>query len=116
MSPGCVASYFYNPKKKDTNKSRRLYSFFFLREYFFSSFFKNMSTNARTKVKRSIYNIFTKKYGLHVQTDATRYLEEMLINEVDVIDSIEKIIKAYKKRFSGTRSIHTQKKKEKHKK
>lgn len=65
-----------------------------------------MSTNARTKVKRSIYNIFTKKYGLHVQTDATRYLEEMLIDEVDVVDSIEKIIKAYKKRFSGTRSTH----------
>lgn len=57
-------------------------------------------------MKRAIYNIFTKKYGLHVQTDATRYLEEILIEEDDVVDSIEKIIRAYKKRFSGTRSTH----------
>lgn len=57
--------------------------------------------NTKAKVKRAIYNVFTKKYGLHVQTDATRYLEDMLINESDVVDTIEKIIKAYKKRYSG---------------
>lgn len=62
-----------------------------------------MAANTKLKVKRAIYSIFTKKYGLHVQTDATRYLEEVLINEEDVVDNIEKIIKAYKKRFSGKR-------------
>lgn len=52
-------------------------------------------------MKRAIYNLFTKKYGLHVQTDATRYLEDLLINENDVVEAIERIIKVYKKRFSG---------------
>jgi DNA polymerase epsilon subunit 2 len=56
---------------------------------------------ANIKVKRAIYTIFTKKYGLHVQTDATRYLEEILASENNVVETIEKIIKAYKKRFSG---------------
>lgn len=61
--------------------------------------------NTKAKVKKAIYNVFTKKYGLHVQTDATRYLEDMLINESDVVDTIEKIIKAYKKRYSDERIV-----------
>ncbi|KAI9483679.1 MAG: DNA polymerase alpha/epsilon subunit B-domain-containing protein [Benjaminiella poitrasii] len=64
-----------------------------------------MALNSRLKIKRSIYNIFTKKYGLHVQTDATKYLESLLENESDLIDAIEKIVKAYKKRYSEERLV-----------
>ncbi|KAI7900022.1 DNA polymerase alpha/epsilon subunit B-domain-containing protein [Cokeromyces recurvatus] len=64
-----------------------------------------MALNSRLKVKRFIYNIFTKKYGLHVQTDATKYLESLLENETDLIDAIEKIVKAYKKRHSEERLV-----------
>lgn len=60
-----------------------------------------MAVNSKVKIKRSVYNIFTKKYGLHVQTDATKYLEGLLERDEDLVDTLEKIIKAYKKRYSG---------------
>jgi DNA polymerase epsilon subunit 2 len=64
-----------------------------------------MVLNSKVKVKRAIYTIFTKKYGLHVQTDATKYLESLLEDETDLADKLEKIIKAYKKRYSGKLNI-----------
>lgn len=60
-----------------------------------------MAVNSKVKIRRSVYNIFTKKYGLHVQTDATKYLESLLEREDDLVDTLEKIVKAYKKRYSG---------------
>lgn len=60
-----------------------------------------MAVNSKVKIRRSVYNIFTKKYGLHVQTDATKYLEGLLEREDDLINTLERIIKAYKKRYSG---------------
>ncbi|KAL9552178.1 hypothetical protein PS6_004621 [Mucor atramentarius] len=59
-----------------------------------------MAVNSKVKIRRSVYNIFTKKYGLHVQTDATKYLESLLEREDDLVDTLEKIVKAYKKRYS----------------
>lgn len=62
-----------------------------------------MAVNSKIKIKRSVYNIFTKKYGLHVQTDATKYLEGLLERDEDLVGTLEKIIKAYKKRYSGNK-------------
>jgi hypothetical protein len=53
------------------------------------------------KVSRAVYLIFTKKYGLHIQPDASRYLEELLREETNVNDSLEKIVKMYQKRNEG---------------
>lgn len=64
-----------------------------------------MATNARAKVRRAIHNIFTKKYGLHLQIEATKYLEDLLISEFNVADTLERIIKAYKKRYSGKKFL-----------
>lgn len=57
--------------------------------------------NSKIALKRAIYNIFTKKHGLHIQTGATRYLESYLENDPDYNDSMEKIIQAYRKRYNG---------------
>lgn len=67
-----------------------------------------MAVNSKVKIKRSVYNIFTKKYGLHVQTDATKYLEGLLERDEDLVDTLEKIIKAYKKRYSGKQILAQQ--------
>jgi DNA polymerase epsilon subunit 2 len=53
------------------------------------------------KVSRAVYLIFTKKYGLHIQPDASRYLEELLREEANVNDALEKIVKMYQKRNEG---------------
>jgi DNA polymerase epsilon subunit 2 len=53
------------------------------------------------KVSRAVYLIFTKKYGLHMQPDASRYLEELLRDEENVNDSLERIVKMYQKRNEG---------------
>jgi DNA polymerase epsilon subunit 2 len=63
-----------------------------------------MPVNTKLKVKRAIYNIFTKKYGLHVQTEATKYLEDLLIDEEDLSETLERILNAYKKRYAGKES------------
>lgn len=57
--------------------------------------------NSKLVLRRNIYNIFTKKYGLHIQKDATNYLVELLEDEDDYNEKMEKIIKAYKKRYNG---------------
>ncbi|KAI8080717.1 DNA polymerase alpha/epsilon subunit B-domain-containing protein [Gilbertella persicaria] len=64
-----------------------------------------MAPHSKIKIKRSIYNLFTKKYGLHVQTDAAKYLESLLESEPDLPEAIEKIIKAYRKRYSDERQV-----------
>ncbi|KAI8333436.1 DNA polymerase alpha/epsilon subunit B-domain-containing protein [Chlamydoabsidia padenii] len=49
------------------------------------------------KISRTIYLLFTKQNGLHVQTDAMRYLEDILKNDSDFTITLDKIFKAYRK-------------------
>jgi DNA polymerase epsilon subunit 2 len=60
-----------------------------------------MAIPNQRKVSRAIYSIFTKKYGLHIQPDASRYLEELLRDDENVNDSVERIVKMYQKRNEG---------------
>jgi hypothetical protein len=48
-----------------------------------------------------VYNSFTKINGLHIQKAASDYLEDLLQNESDLVVYLEKLIKAYKKRYEG---------------
>ncbi|KAI8349192.1 DNA polymerase alpha/epsilon subunit B-domain-containing protein [Choanephora cucurbitarum] len=64
-----------------------------------------MAPHSKIKIKRAIYTLFTKKYGLHVQTNAARYLETLLESEPDLTEAIEKIIKAYRKRYSEEKQV-----------
>ncbi|KAG0175875.1 DNA-directed DNA polymerase epsilon, subunit B [Apophysomyces sp. BC1021] len=62
-----------------------------------------MSDTARQrKISRTIFRVFTKLHGLHMQTDATAYLEEQLMidKECDIVETLEKYITAYKKKYS----------------
>lgn len=63
-----------------------------------------MAINQRRKISRVAYLVFTKKYGLHLHSDATRYLEELLQDEENLTETLEKIVKAYKRRFAGSDS------------
>lgn len=54
------------------------------------------------KISRTIYLLFTKQHGLHVQTDAVRYLEDILKDDPDYSTSLDKILKAYRKWNAGT--------------
>ena len=60
-----------------------------------------MAYHTPVKIKRTIYTIFTKKYGLHLQTDTSRYLEGLLAQVENPVDELEVIIKNYKKRYNG---------------
>ncbi|KAI7871797.1 DNA polymerase alpha/epsilon subunit B-domain-containing protein [Spinellus fusiger] len=62
-----------------------------------------MSTQHR-QVSRVIFNVFKKRHGLHIQVDASRYLEEILEEELDLTEALEKIVKAYKKRYNDNTS------------
>ncbi|KAI8379698.1 DNA polymerase alpha/epsilon subunit B-domain-containing protein [Radiomyces spectabilis] len=64
-----------------------------------------MSLGQRKKVARTAYLIFTKKHGLHVQTDATRFLEELLQDDPNIPETMEKIVKSYKKRYADQQAI-----------
>lgn len=64
-------------------------------------FIFDMPTNSKLKIRKTIFNVFTKKYGLHVQSDATKILEDVLASEEDLTGTLEKIIKTYKKRYHG---------------
>jgi DNA polymerase epsilon subunit 2 len=60
-----------------------------------------MQINSKVKIRKFIHNLFTKKYGLVVQSDAAKYLEQLLAREPDIADTIERIVKTYKKRYNG---------------
>ncbi|CAM0136734.1 unnamed protein product [Umbelopsis sp. WA50703] len=64
-----------------------------------------MAIPNQRKVSRAIYSIFTKKYGLHIQPDASRYLEELLRDDENVNDSVERIVKMYQKRNEGVSKV-----------
>lgn len=66
-----------------------------------NAFFFPLSAMAPRKISRLIFLIFTKKHGLHVQADATKYLETLLEDDPNVQETLEKLIKLYRKRFAG---------------
>ncbi|KAG1458495.1 hypothetical protein G6F56_006390 [Rhizopus delemar] len=64
-----------------------------------------MDNTLKLKIRRTIYNTFTKKYGLHLQSNAAEFLQQTLANEGDLSGTLEMIVKTYKKRNTGEKSI-----------
>ncbi|CEG77121.1 hypothetical protein RMATCC62417_11918 [Rhizopus microsporus] len=64
-----------------------------------------MQINSKVKIRKFIHNLFTKKYGLVVQSDAAKYLEQLLAREPDIADTIERIVKTYKKRYNDEQTL-----------
>ncbi|KAI9311856.1 DNA polymerase alpha/epsilon subunit B-domain-containing protein [Dichotomocladium elegans] len=65
------------------------------------------STQASRRITRAAYIAFTRKYGYHIQSDATAYLEKHLENNDNIKEALETFADAYKRQFPDGEPIVT---------